>query len=266
MFNEIIENLKDLYIKDPRPWIVGFSGGKDSTMVASLVFSSVMSLPPDQRNKPVTVISTDTRAEIPAVVEILEDTQRRMQRFSQKMDLNIEVMLLKPPPEQSFWVNMIGRGYPPPNRTFRWCTQRMKIDPVNAFVNQRIGHWGEVLLHLGARRAESSLRRPWQVANNETDCVVTLICRVPGFQTPSNISQQKKYGHIYCKKITPGAMTTVLFISSTQMHLMVNVRYILIPAHLPVETHGLGAGRVLWWNETRQVKVFWRQVTREWKN
>lgn len=55
-------------------------------------------------------------------------------------------------------MNVIGRGYPPPNRTFRWCTQRLKIDPVNVFMNQRLGHWGEAILHLGARRAESSTR------------------------------------------------------------------------------------------------------------
>jgi DNA sulfur modification protein DndC len=81
-----------------------------------------------------------------------------LQKFSQLNNLNVEVNLLKPPPEQSFWVNIIGRGYPPPNRTFRWCTQRMKIDPVTTFVNQRIGHWGEAILHLGARRNESSTR------------------------------------------------------------------------------------------------------------
>ena len=60
--------------------------------------------------------------------------------------------------EESFWINIIGRGYPPTNRVFRWCTQRMRIDPVNALVKQRVGHWGEAILHLGARRAESSTR------------------------------------------------------------------------------------------------------------
>jgi DNA sulfur modification protein DndC len=81
-----------------------------------------------------------------------------MRKCSQQHGLNIEANLLKPMYEESFWVNIIGRGYPPPNRTFRWCTQRMKIDPVNDFVKQRIGHWGEAILHLGARRAESSTR------------------------------------------------------------------------------------------------------------
>jgi DNA sulfur modification protein DndC len=158
MYDNIIQSLKELYLKDSRPWIVGFSGGKDSTMVAALVFSAVLSIPPEQRNKQIVVISTDTRAEIPAIVEMLEGTLKKMRKSSQKMELNIEVVLLKPPPEQTFWVNIIGRGYPPPNRTFRWCTQRMKIDPVNNFVNQRMGHWGEAVLHLGARRAESAAR------------------------------------------------------------------------------------------------------------
>jgi DNA sulfur modification protein DndC len=137
---------------------VGFSGGKDSTMLSSLIFDTVLSIPTEHRKKAVSILCTDTRVEIPAIVEMVEGTLARMQKFSQQNDLNIDVNLLKPPPEQSFWVNMIGRGYPPPNRSFRWCTQRLKIDPVNAFVNQRIGHWGEAVLHLGARRAESSTR------------------------------------------------------------------------------------------------------------
>jgi len=40
---------------------------------------------------------------------------------------------------ESFWANIIGRGYRPANRTFRWCTERLKIDPVNALVKQRVG-------------------------------------------------------------------------------------------------------------------------------
>jgi len=127
-------------------------------MLASLIFDAVLSVPAAQRKKPISVLCTDTRVEIPAISEMVESTLARMNRFSRQNGLNIEVNLLKPPPEQSFWVNVIGRGYPPPNRTFRWCTQRLKIDPVTVFVNQRLGHWGEAILHLGARRAESSTR------------------------------------------------------------------------------------------------------------
>jgi len=127
-------------------------------MLASLVFDTLLSLPSDTRAKPISVVCTDTRVEIPAIVEMVEGTLERMRKCSLQHNLNVDVNLLKPTVEESFWVNIIGRGYPPPNRTFRWCTQRMKIDPVTTFVQQRIGHWGEAILHLGARRAESASR------------------------------------------------------------------------------------------------------------
>lgn len=157
-YAEIIESLTRLYLDDPRPWIVGFSGGKDSTMVASAIFEVCAQIPEEKRIKPIAVLCTDTRVEIPAIVEMLEGTLARMHKFAENEDLNVEVHLLRPPPEQSFWVNIIGRGYPPPNRTFRWCTQRMKIDPVSEFIRKRLDTWGEAILHLGARRAESSTR------------------------------------------------------------------------------------------------------------
>jgi DNA sulfur modification protein DndC len=157
-YKDIKDSLRQLYLENDHPWLVGFSGGKDSTMVASLIFDAILSVPAAQRKKPVSVLCTDTRVEIPAIADTIEGALARMRKFSQQNDLNIEVNLLRPPPEQSFWVNVIGRGYPPPTRTFRWCTQRLKIDPVTVFVNQKLGHWGEAILHLGARRAESASR------------------------------------------------------------------------------------------------------------
>lgn len=127
-------------------------------MLSSLIFDAILSLPPALRKKPVSILCTDTRVEIPAIAEMIEGTLDRMRKCSQQNDLKIDVNLLKPTMEESFWVNIIGRGYPPPNRNFRWCTQRMKIDPVNVFVKRRIGHWGEAIIHLGARRSESSTR------------------------------------------------------------------------------------------------------------
>ncbi len=158
IFQDIKGFLRQLYLEDERPWLVGFSGGKDSTMLASLIFDVILSIPAEQRKKPISVLCTDTRVEIPAIAEMIEGTLDRMRKCSEQHNLNIDANLLKPLIEESFWVNIIGRGYPPPNRTFRWCTQRLKIDPVNALVKQRVGHWGEAILHLGARRAESSTR------------------------------------------------------------------------------------------------------------
>jgi DNA sulfur modification protein DndC len=52
IFQDIKRSLRQLYLKDERPWLVGFSGGKDSTMLASLVFDAVLSIPAEQRTKP----------------------------------------------------------------------------------------------------------------------------------------------------------------------------------------------------------------------
>jgi DNA sulfur modification protein DndC len=131
MFDEIIESLRRLYLDDSRPWLVGFSGGKDSTMLASLIFELVAEIPATKRTKPIAVLCTDTRVEIPAILEMVVGTLNKMRSSSERENLNIEVHLLRPPPERSFWVNIIGRGYPAPNRSFRWCTQRLKINPVS---------------------------------------------------------------------------------------------------------------------------------------
>ena len=64
---EIKDSLRRLYLDDERPWLVGFSVGKDSTMLASLVFDAILSVPPEQRKKPMSVLCTDTRVEIPAI-------------------------------------------------------------------------------------------------------------------------------------------------------------------------------------------------------
>jgi DNA sulfur modification protein DndC len=105
---EIKASPRQLYQDDPRPWLVGFSGSKDSTMVASLTFDAVLGAPSEQRKKEIEVLCTDTRVEIPAIVEIIEATLAGMQKFSRDNGLNVEVQLFCPPPEQSFWVNIGG--------------------------------------------------------------------------------------------------------------------------------------------------------------
>ena len=67
-------------------------------MLASLVFDAVLAAKADRRKKPVVILCTDTRVEIPAIVEMVESTLSRMHKFSQQHGLNIEVNLLRPPP------------------------------------------------------------------------------------------------------------------------------------------------------------------------
>lgn len=101
-YRDIRGTLSQLYIEDDRPWPVGFSGGKDSTMLASLIFDAVLSVPVEKRKKTVSILCTNTRVEIPAIVEMVESTLARMQKFSQQNELNIEVNLLRPPRSNRF--------------------------------------------------------------------------------------------------------------------------------------------------------------------
>jgi len=141
-----------------RPWIVGFSGGKDSTLVVHLVFEHLLSLPRSGRRRPVHVVANDTLVESPLVISHIRFVQEEMRRAAAAFDLPVTVATTSPDLDHTFWVNLIGRGYPSPNRTFRWCTDRMKIQPTSRYVREQVDATGEVILLLGVRRDESSTR------------------------------------------------------------------------------------------------------------
>lgn len=140
------------------PWIVGFSGGKDSTLVAHLVIEHLLSLPPSRRTREVHVVSNDTLVESPLVINHIEKKQKEISAAASAFNLPITVVTTRPAVESSFWVNLIGRGYPSPNRTFRWCTDRMKIQPTSEYIRRAVARSGEVILLLGVRRSESVTR------------------------------------------------------------------------------------------------------------
>lgn len=128
VIGDIRADLRDEYLEDHSfPWIVGFSGGKDSTLVVHLVFEMLLSLAPDDRRRPVHIVSNDTLVESPLVVAHIATVQAEMEAAAGAWRLPISVVTTRPDPDATFWVNLIGRGYPSPNRSFRWCTDRMKI-------------------------------------------------------------------------------------------------------------------------------------------
>lgn len=141
-----------------KPWIVGFSGGKDSTLVAHLVFEHLLSIPRSQRRRAVHIVSNDTLVESPLVIGHIEAVQEEMRNAARAFSLPVEVATTVPDPDHTFWVNLIGRGYPSPNRSFRWCTDRMKIQPTSKYVKSQTSIAGEVILLLGVRRSESATR------------------------------------------------------------------------------------------------------------
>jgi DNA sulfur modification protein DndC len=140
------------------PWVVGFSGGKDSTLVVHLVFETLLEMAPDDRRRPVHIVANDTLVESPAVMAHIRRVQEEMRAAIRAWRLPIEVVTTQPDVDQTFWVNLIGRGYPSPNRMFRWCTERMKIQPTSRYIKEQVAASGEVILLLGVRRGESATR------------------------------------------------------------------------------------------------------------
>lgn len=154
----LIAEIRELYCADQVPWVVGYSGGKDSTAVLQLVWLALRGLPADQRSKPVYVISTDTLVENPVVAAWVTSSLEAMQAAADAEGLPIAPNRLTPEVEDTFWVNLIGKGYPAPRPKFRWCTERLKIKPSNAFIRRVVKRHGEAILVLGIRKAESAAR------------------------------------------------------------------------------------------------------------
>lgn len=154
----MMETVRNLYLADDIPWVIGYSGGKDSTATLQLVWLSLEGLPQEQRKKTVHVINTDTLVESPVVSKWVEHSLQVMNETAREKNLPIVTHRLTPETNNTFWVNLIGRGYPFPRLKYRWCTDRLKIQPVNKFIKERIAEHGEIILVLGTRKAESSRR------------------------------------------------------------------------------------------------------------
>ncbi len=154
----LVKEVQDLYLADAIPWVVGYSGGKDSTAVLQLVWLALRGLPEDQRGKPVHVISTDTLVENPVVAAWVSKSLDTIGEAAEQDGLPVKPHRLTPALRDTFWVNLIGKGYPAPRPKFRWCTERMKIKPSNAFIRDVVRENGEAIVVLGTRKAESSRR------------------------------------------------------------------------------------------------------------
>ena len=155
---ELISEIQDLYLCDQVPWVIGYSGGKDSSAVLQIVWLAISKLPEDQRSKQIHVISTDTLVEQPIVSAWVDRSHEKMIAEAKKQRIPVVTHKLTPDVKDTFWVNLIGKGYPKPSTQFRWCTSRMKINPSNHFIRQVVRENGEALLVLGTRKAESQRR------------------------------------------------------------------------------------------------------------
>jgi DNA sulfur modification protein DndC len=163
---KIINEIIDQYAyadKSDRPWIIGFSGGKDSTVLLTLVWIALRRIKeefatPFQLKRPVHVVCNDTMVENPIISTYVDKVLRQIEQAAAEQDLPIFIKKTTPKLDESFWINVIGKGYPVPNNSFRWCTDRLKIKPTSSFLHEQIDEKGEAIVLLGTRYDESQNR------------------------------------------------------------------------------------------------------------
>ncbi len=159
-FEEIRRTMAREYAKKHSdPWIVAYSGGKDSTLLLQLVWETLLTVTPDERHRDVHVIANDTLVESPVVIEHLKGSIQEIGQAAANAGFPIRTWISRPYIDQTFWVNIIGRGYIPPTRNFRWCTDRMKIQPTNRLLEEILSRHKRAVLLVGTRRSESQTRR-----------------------------------------------------------------------------------------------------------
>lgn len=155
--SEIIDQY--LYDGNPdRPWIIGFSGGKDSTMLLQVVWNAIKKIEELAWTRDIYIVCNDTLVENPRIVQFIESTLKKIEKAAVEQGLPFKVIKTTPRLEDTFWVNVLGKGYPAPNNVFRWCTERLKINPTTRFILDKVGEKGEAIILLGTRSAESANR------------------------------------------------------------------------------------------------------------
>ena len=161
--NDVIEELKDQYMEKDRynrPWIIGFSGGKDSTVLLTLVWMAITALKDNGHSlfRQIYVVCNDTMVENPVIEEYVTTVLDTIQKAAKQQGLPITVATTTPELEDTFWCCVIGKGYPVPNNSFRFCTEKMKIKPTSNFIKKQVAADGEAIVLIGTRRSESQQR------------------------------------------------------------------------------------------------------------
>lgn len=187
---EAIEVTREYYLTDERPWAVGYSGGKDSALVVKILLSALSKVA-NKHTRPISIFYCDTGVEIPVLKGYIEKSLRRIRNEAKTLGIPITVRKVRPPITDTYFVKVVGRGYPPPTNKFRWCTDKLRILPIQKAIQSQTKS-NEVTVLLGTRHDESEERRRI-LRNNSTpeDLLFTqsgypntqLFCPIVNFST-----------------------------------------------------------------------------------
>lgn len=162
--SDIVEDIKEQYLEQDNniPWIIGFSGGKDSTTVLTLVWRALLLVKEEHGSsalsREVFVVNNDTLVENPIITDYVLEVLEYIKKAAVEQQLPVKVQVTLPKLEDSFWISFLGKGYPVPNNQFRWCTERLKIKPTSQFILDKVDAMGEAIVLIGTRLSESATR------------------------------------------------------------------------------------------------------------
>jgi DNA sulfur modification protein DndC len=183
LWEELVDGVRQEYLSEQQnhPWIIGFSGGKDSSLVTHAVFEAITRVSPSRRKREIHVLSNDTLVESPFVIAHLDQVTAQIEKAARGLGLPITVARTVPDPDKTFWVLLIGKGYPSPNSTMRWCTDRLKIVPTSSYIKAQVARSGSAIILLGVRKDESQARqRTIEKFRNKRGGVLSEHDRLPG--------------------------------------------------------------------------------------
>lgn len=151
--------LEHYYLSDPRPFCVAYSGGKDSSVILFLVIKMLEQLQAKKvtLDKKILVINSNTLAELPPVLRHLETSLKQIDIYAKKHNLPIRVKEVVPELKNTLNVQLLGVGMPPPSNQLRWCTDKLKVFPIDKEITTHFPD-GKFISVIGTRRDESFSR------------------------------------------------------------------------------------------------------------
>lgn len=145
--------IKEEINKSSQKWVIAFSGGKDSSLVLSLFWSAI------QRGfaegTEIIVLYCDTGAENPIASKLALNTLDKLEIEAKNKGLPLRSVIVRPEVSRTLMVRIIGRGYPPPNNFFRWCTKDLRVLPVQKYIFDNLD---DGIVVTGVRKDESAQR------------------------------------------------------------------------------------------------------------
>ena len=154
---KVKSEIENIYYRDQTPWVIAYSGGKDSTMTVQIVLETIAKQK-KQPNKEIHILYADTKVEPPPLINNARTFLKKIQQWAKKEGLPIKTEIIYPQIKDRFFVLMLGKGYLPPTRYFRWCTDRLKVRPIKNYIKKLIKVHDRCIVLLGMRSKESATR------------------------------------------------------------------------------------------------------------